>query len=82
MRRLRASKLTQQQLEALTGIDIKYIRKIERGTVNITLDTLRDSQTRSGSRPEFCCGRRSSSYRGRGDRVSVWRGEIFGRSFG
>ncbi len=41
VRRLRARKFTQQQLEALTGLDVQYIRKIERGAVNITLDTLR-----------------------------------------
>lgn len=41
LRRLRGSKLTQQQLEAATGLSVQYIRKIERGRVNITIDTLR-----------------------------------------
>jgi transcriptional regulator with XRE-family HTH domain len=41
LRRLRGSKLTQQQLEAATGLGVQYIRKIERGRVNITIDTLR-----------------------------------------
>lgn len=41
VRRLRASRFTQQQLEALTGIDVQYIRKIERGSVNLKVDTLR-----------------------------------------
>ncbi len=41
VRRLRARKFTQQTLEALTGLDIQHIRKIEGGRVNITIDTLR-----------------------------------------
>jgi transcriptional regulator with XRE-family HTH domain len=41
LRRLRGSKLTQQQLEAATGLTVQYIRKIERGRINITIDTLR-----------------------------------------
>ncbi len=41
VRRQRASKFTQQQLEALTGFSVQYIRKIERGQVNVNLDTLR-----------------------------------------
>ena len=41
VRRLRARKFTQQELEALTGLDVQYIRKIEGGRVNITIDTLR-----------------------------------------
>ena len=41
VRRRRASKFTQQELEALTGFSVQYIRKIERGRVNVNLDTLR-----------------------------------------
>ena len=41
VRRLRAGKFTQQELEAATGLDVQYIRKIERGRVNIKVDTLR-----------------------------------------
>ncbi len=41
VRRRRASKLTQQELEALTGFSVQYIRKIERGRVNVNLDTIR-----------------------------------------
>jgi len=41
LRRLRARKFTQQELEARTGMGVQYIRKIERGAVNITADTLR-----------------------------------------
>ena len=41
VRRLRARKFTQQELEALTGLDVQRIRKIEGGGVNITIDTLR-----------------------------------------
>jgi transcriptional regulator with XRE-family HTH domain len=41
VRRLRTGRLTQQQLEAATGLDVQYIRKIEGGRVNITVDTLR-----------------------------------------
>ncbi len=41
VRQLRAQKFTQQELEARTGLGVQYIRKIERGAVNITLDTLR-----------------------------------------
>lgn len=41
VRRLRAGKFTQQELESATGIDVQYIRKIERGRANIKVDTLR-----------------------------------------
>jgi len=40
VRRLRARKFTQQELETLTGFSVQYIRKIERGSVNVNLDTL------------------------------------------
>jgi transcriptional regulator with XRE-family HTH domain len=33
--------ITQQDLEAQTGLSVQSIRKIERGKTNITLDTLR-----------------------------------------
>lgn len=40
VRRVRASKMTQQQLEAATGLTVQRIRRIERGQVNITMETL------------------------------------------
>ena len=40
VRRLRAGKLTQQELEDATGIGVQYIRRIERGTVNLRVDTI------------------------------------------
>lgn len=40
VRRVRASKMTQQELEAATGLTVQRIRRIERGQVNITIDTL------------------------------------------
>lgn len=40
VRRVRGSKMTQQQLEAATGLTVQRIRKIERGQANITMDTL------------------------------------------
>lgn len=41
VRRLRAGKFTQQELEAATRLDVQYIRKIERGRVDIKVSTLR-----------------------------------------
>lgn len=41
VRRLRARKFTQQELEVQTGISVQYIRKIERGAVNVSVDMLR-----------------------------------------
>ncbi len=40
VRRVRGSKMTQQQLEAATGLSVQRIRRIERGQANITMETL------------------------------------------
>ncbi len=40
LRRVRGSKMTQQQLEAATGLTVQRISMIERGQVNITMETL------------------------------------------
>lgn len=51
VRRLRAGKFTQQDLEDATGIDVQYIRKIEGGRANIKVDTLRRLANALGVKP-------------------------------